>query len=1386
MGEITNMKIIYCYFLVGAVLFSSFPAATEAADWIHQERSEDVIYFFSSQPAVVERYDTQLREWLPALELPAARGALTAGTADADGLYIAYDKSIYRYSLVGSGERYLMSSNHTVRQLFTDGDLLLANISSSLYARFLSISKVTNTFIDDYERYVHSLYGGSIARSINRLFGVSSGVSPADVNYLEYADDGSFVGGHDSPHHGAYLIGSRTWTFPDGARFVDSTGHVYSSSSLQHLNSFASPITDLAFWGGDVSVILAGNTLTIYSNAILPEATVTLAAAGKSLFIDDDEILVFRPTAEAGIALEVIAIDSLEPPTPGLPVNPVDLPYTPDALFADGAGIVYLFSKAHQSVFRWDSATQEYLETIPLLGVPEFVALSPENRKLYTLYESGLIRELALDTAEWVETPFATLPSKPRALAMAGSYVFAVDNTSPWRTHYTFAPDGSLVSSRDWNHFSADFVWSEANQKMYFLRDSSPTDLMWEEINSDGVTYPSLPQGGIGMKKDSPLHTSAGFSHPIRVKADGSRVLMGTGVIHMGISLERLPAGLPNGFTDAVWVGDNILSVREAHAVTQFQEWIGPDFVPGAVLQVPGKPMRMTAPLPGGRVLALTKGESGIPSFYVFEAQFDIVAPEVLAVPQGLRATLLSADAVPLEWRDLSGEAGYLVERRADSGGGWSSWSEIGTTGISETLFVDTDLQLGLVYEYRVFAVNGANTSDYGEIASLVFDVPETVTGLNAVALSGTSVSLNWEHSRRATAYDIYQKSPADENWTLVSSTLTMPLATVTSLQADQSYQFMIRATNGLGESMDSESVLVTTPMVAPVAPSLSRPVAASPSSVALQWSGHYLAETYLLERRGGPSEDWQVVAEIDAPANQYFDTGLQYLTTYTYRLFARNSAGSSPASNSASVTTPDLPLPGPLQGFTATAESEKSNFLAWNDVSNEAGYRVERSVGEDPWTVIADLPSDTIDHRDETVEAGTYYNYRVVAYNERGETFSQVINVQATYVGVILEETFDPINYPNWQDLSGGQVQAGLLGFYSGNALWMGQNGTRRAGLRALDLTEGGQIAFMFRAGNSDQDGTLFWDNSEAGESVVFEFSTDGINWSLLTFLNTEFPSHSAWMQYEILLPQAARSASTRFRWRQLAHSGAGFDTWALDNIRVLGAIPEVPGQVPFIMGSANSSRQVALSWIESSEATYYHVQRREPQTTWDTIGQVPAGEAFFTDDTASPATIYSYRVVAANVGGEADPSDAILIQTWSVIAEWRFQNYGTLADSGIAADLEDNGTGVANLIRFAFNMAKDTPAHKLVEGEDKGLPFMRIEGDQLHIAFLRRRDREAAGLEYIPEFSSNLRDWTQGGVEVLTESVNLDFEFVVMRAPEEEESGNSRFARLRVQRVD
>ena len=132
-----------------------------------------------------------------------------------------------------------------------------------------------------------------------------------------------------------------------------------------------------------------------------------------------------------------------------------------------------------------------------------------------------------------------------------------------------------------------------------------------------------------------------------------------------------------------------------------------------------------------------------------------------------------------------------------------------------------------------------------------------------------------------------------------------------------------------------------------------------TPTSAYLGWSDNSSNETgFTLERCtgsplfcAGTPGAWAVRAVTGIGVSTFNDTGLVPATAYSWRVSAFNAFGTSPYTNTLSLTTPAAPAaPAAPTGLTARARRVKSRAevqLAWVDnATTETGYIVERCSG--------------------------------------------------------------------------------------------------------------------------------------------------------------------------------------------------------------------------------------------------------------------------------------------------------------------------------------------------------------------------------------------------------------------------------------------------------
>ena len=179
--------------------------------------------------------------------------------------------------------------------------------------------------------------------------------------------------------------------------------------------------------------------------------------------------------------------------------------------------------------------------------------------------------------------------------------------------------------------------------------------------------------------------------------------------------------------------------------------------------------------------------------------------------------------------------------------------------------------------------------------------------------------------------------------------------------------------------------------------------MAASSSSIRLTWNSVPEATGYKVERRDGPSETdpWRNVGETAPEVATFTDTGLAADTTYFYRVRAVLEDGEAPTTSD--VVSATTTATSPPAASTLTAKVRRSGIiLAWSDVEDEIGYRIERQTqdGTD-WIAIGTTGAGVVQYKDANLSPGATYRYRVIAIGPGGESApSNVVEATAS-IGV-------------------------------------------------------------------------------------------------------------------------------------------------------------------------------------------------------------------------------------------------------------------------------------------------------------------------------------------------------------------------------------------------
>ncbi len=253
-----------------------------------------------------------------------------------------------------------------------------------------------------------------------------------------------------------------------------------------------------------------------------------------------------------------------------------------------------------------------------------------------------------------------------------------------------------------------------------------------------------------------------------------------------------------------------------------------------------------------------------------------------------------------------------------------------------------------------------------------------------------------------------------------------------------------------------------------------------------------------------------------------------------------------------------------------------------------------------------------------------------------------------------------------------------------------------------------------------------------------------------------------------------------------------AGFVGTTNSNSGVLGldrfsaAIPVSP---PVVAPGQMFSGPPGVSFNQSVTAT------GNPLSFALVSGSLPAGLSLNTTTgaitgTPSVSGVFTPMISATNLGGGESAAVAVGITILSGLDTFRTAN-------GLAADgsqdlLTPAGDGIANLLKYAFNLLGNGPGQTptlstpnpalLASDGSAGLPLLGVNGfGQLQITFIRRKASTGSGITYSVEFSDALATWAVN--PSATEGVtSLDATFERVTVTDSLAAPAKRFARVKV----
>ena len=373
-------------------------------------------------------------------------------------------------------------------------------------------------------------------------------------------------------------------------------------------------------------------------------------------------------------------------------------------------------------------------------------------------------------------------------------------------------------------------------------------------------------------------------------------------------------------------------------------------------------------------------------------APSNIAGVTTLSTPRNFAVSNASTSQVGLIWDKVSTALNYQVQRF--DGTTWTPLVKLGKTTLA---FVDTTSASGTDYSYRVGATSANGSSSY---ATLQLTTPMEVPSVTADSSVAGQVTITWDSVNGAIGgYEVDRKAAGQVFGQLAivkDATEYQDLA----VTEDADYEYQVIAIGSADSSSASDVVQTHTAVAAPTDCAAQ---VLSGSQVNVRWT-HALADSYIsIEGSIDGGQTWDVMIMVPGDFSQIVVT-TKGSKTYQFRLQTRAFDGLN--SGYAEIHDVVTPLASPAISALAT---DSGVTISWDDAGDDAGYVIQRAVGDGDFEPLAQVETDITQYFDADVSAGVTYHYQVasIAENQTQTEWSNDVPVTA-YVAAPIGLTID------------------------------------------------------------------------------------------------------------------------------------------------------------------------------------------------------------------------------------------------------------------------------------------------------------------------------------------------------------------------------------------
>ena len=343
--------------------------------------------------------------------------------------------------------------------------------------------------------------------------------------------------------------------------------------------------------------------------------------------------------------------------------------------------------------------------------------------------------------------------------------------------------------------------------------------------------------------------------------------------------------------------------------------------------------------------------------------------PTLPPAPSGIECSSIASTAITVEWDALTGATGYRVSDDGDDVdvAGYSGW--VNRTS-SQTSYEFTGLDANTAYDFRAQAQNAAGWSASAEEECTT--KLASPANLDCSAETASAATLGWDAVTGASGYEVTDAASDvdDDDATWVDATGRSH--EFSSLSANTSYDFRVRATSSsnTGESASTSCLTL------PPAPTGFECSTIGSTAITVEWIAVSGAAGYQVSSDGGTT--W-----VAAMGTSHEFPGLDSNTSYDLEVQAQNATGWGASASTSCLTL--LPAPS---GIECSSIASTAITVEWDALTGATGYRVSDD-GDDvdgvDYSGWVNRTSSQTSYEFTGLDANTAYDFRAQAQNAAG-----------------------------------------------------------------------------------------------------------------------------------------------------------------------------------------------------------------------------------------------------------------------------------------------------------------------------------------------------------------------------------------------------------------